>query len=39
MNYSIVKHLHVRVRENKKLWWLKHSLEVKTRKKERKEMS
>lgn len=38
MNYSIVRQLHVRVRENKKSWWVKYSLKVKNKRKERKEI-
>lgn len=33
LNYSIVKQLHVRVKENKKLWWFKYSLKVKKKRK------
>lgn len=35
MNHSTVKQLHVRVRKNKKLCWLKDSLEVKKNKGEK----
>lgn len=37
LNYSIVKQLHVRIKENKKLWWFKYSLKVKKKKRKGKE--